>query len=434
MTGKERNLVGGVEPAPAESEVPSPPPPRSWLNWKAKREGAQVREVFELRLYSDAWFVAEAYNLGPYSFLNAVPATRAGAMYDLKPGIVLRVEWLLVPEARVPMETNDEHYHGGSAFDEMAALASLVLDARIVAGPVDRTFSPGEDPLGRPSGHDTALLPLLPTSNQRPQIPRLQGQRDLRELIEIVTYPRIEAVAAAALVKSARLFQNALWIADSAPETAWLLLVSAIETAASQWDGDKRTPEERLALSYSSLINILRRAGVEDLVPKVARTLKGVIGAESKLVGFVEAFMPPEPETRPTFGKVDFGADAMRASIKRVYKLRSRALHSGIPFPAPMCLPPERYDDGPFQERPLGLATATLGASWKAEDTPMLLHVFAYLTRGALLNWWRGMATSGTEPQDMAFSDRLTDFRPLAERFAAPDGHGAQLSRPPARD
>ncbi|MFZ4748661.1 MAG: hypothetical protein ACOYLK_17545, partial [Sphingomonas sp.] len=381
------------------------------------------------QLYSDAWFVAEAYNLGPYSFLNTLPATRAGRMYDLKPGIVLRAEWLLVHEARVAMETDDDHYHGGSAFDEMASLASLVLDARIVAGPIDRTFTTGEDPLGRPRGHDTTLLPLLSTAIQRPQIPRLQGQRDLRELSEIVSYPSLPADGAAALVKSARLFQNALWIADSAPETAWLLLVSAIETAANHWDSDSRTPEERLALSYVSLINILRKAGVENIIPKVARTLKGVIGAESKFIGFMEAFMPPEPVERPTFGKVDFGAEAMLASIKRIYRLRSRALHSGIPFPAPMCLSPERYDDGPFQESPLGLATTTLGASWKAEDTPMLLHVFAYLTRGALLNWWRGMPKSGIEPEDLAFCDRLTDFRSLAERFSGLDKDCVQSSQ-----
>lgn len=54
----------------------------------------------------------------------------------------------MAPEACVPMETDDEHYHSGGVFDEVAALASLVLNARIVAGPVDRTFSPGEDPLG----------------------------------------------------------------------------------------------------------------------------------------------------------------------------------------------------------------------------------------------------------------------------------------------
>jgi hypothetical protein len=25
---------------------------------------------------------------------------------------------------------------------------------------------------------------------------------------------------------------------------------------------------------------------------------------------------------------------------------------------------------------------------WQAKDLPMYLHIFAYMTRGALLNWW----------------------------------------------
>ncbi len=413
---------------PPQPEVPVPPPPRSWLNWQAMTEGRQLLEIFEVRFYSDAWFVAEAFNLGPYDLLNTVPAVRAGRLYDLKPGIVLRSEWRLLPEARVPMETNDDHYHGGSVFDELAALVSLLLDARIVTGPVDRSFSRDGDPLGVPRGHDATYLPLLPTSHQAPQIPRLQAQRDLRDLAPFLSYSRLSADDAAALVKSARLFQNALWIADSTPETAWLLLVSAIETAANHWDGDARLPEDRLALSYKSLINILRNAGVESLVPKVARTLKGVIGAESKFVGFMEAFMPPAPDRRPNFGKVDFEPDAMRDAIKRIYKLRSRALHSGIPFPSPMCQPPGTWGGDEFDERPVGLATATLGASWKAEDTPMLLHMFAYLVRGSLMNWWRAMAPEVMQSAGPTFSDRLTDHRPFADRFQAARPEGASDS------
>jgi hypothetical protein len=148
----------------------SAPPPRSWLNWRLKREGKEPIEIFELRLYSDAWFTAKAFSLGPYSFLNTVPRIRSGGMYELKPAIVLRAEWLLRPEMRVPFETNDDHYHGGDPLDEVAALASLLLDARNVAGPVDRDFNSWEDPLGRPRGHDTTFLPLLPTSKQAPQI------------------------------------------------------------------------------------------------------------------------------------------------------------------------------------------------------------------------------------------------------------------------
>jgi hypothetical protein len=414
MSVRSENGIG------TDSEAPIVPAPRSWLNWRAKRERKSALEIFEMRLYSDAWFISEAFNLGPYSFLNTVPSMRAGRMYELKPGIVLRAEWLLLPESSPPLETNDDLYHGRDPFDEIAALTSLLLDARIAARPIDRDFNSWDDPLGRPRGHDATFLPLLPTSHQAPQIPRLQEQRDLRNLAALATYPLIPAEAASALVKAAHLFQNALWIADSTPEMAWLLLVSAIETAANQWDGDTRTPEERLAMSYRSLIDILRKAEVEHLVPKIAHTLRGVIGATPKFVGFMETFMPPEPTVRPQFGRLDFAPEALRDAMKRVYGLRSRALHAGIPFPSPMCRPPDRSENGVAEETPTGLAAATLGASWKTVDTPMLLHSFAYLTRGALLNWWRSLVPTRAEPDDPPFSDRLTDTRPLTDRLRKP--------------
>ncbi|WP_010161979.1 hypothetical protein [Sphingomonas sp. PAMC 26617] len=405
----------------ATSEI-VPPPPRSWENWKKFLEGLGALQISELRLYTDVDFVAEAYNFGPYSFLNALAHSRKdpGA---LRPGIVLRVEWHLMADMRVPMETNDDHYHGGDLFDELTALASLLLDARIMAGPVDREFRPGEDPMGRPRGYDASYLPALPQSNQRPQLPYLTGSRDLRDLADLGSLPHLTPGAAAALIKAARLFQNALWVADTSPENAWLLLVSAIETAAAHWDSDKRTPEERFALSYGGVINMLKKANVEKLIPKMARAFNGVIGATSKFVGFLEAFSPGEPEKRPMFDKLNYSQQPMTAAFKCIYALRSRALHAGVPFPYPMCIPPERFDEGPYGEVPGGLAASARGATWNRDDTPMLLHTFAYLARGALLAWWRTLIPEEIQERRPIFSERLTALGPVSDRFRpfAPD-------------
>lgn len=407
---------------PSETEVEEtaaeivPPPPRSWENWQEFSKGLGALQISELRLYTDVDFVAEAYNFGPYSFLNALAHSRKdpGAV---RPGIVLRAEWHLMADMRVPMETNDDHYHGGDLFDELTALASLLLNARIMAGPVDREFRLGEDPMGRPRGYDASYLPVLPQSNQRPQLPYLTGSRDLRDLADLGSLPYLTPAAAAALIKAARLFQNALWVADTSPENAWLLLVSAIETSAAYWDGDKRTPEERFALSYGGVINMLKKAGVEELVPKMARAFKGVIGATSKFVGFLEAFSPQEPDKRPTFDKLDYSREHMTAAFNRIYALRSRALHAGVPFPYPMCIPPERFDEGPYGEVPGGLAASARGATWNRSDTPMLLHTFAYLARGALLAWWHTLVPGEVQRRPPAFSDRLTTFGPVCDRF-----------------
>ena len=40
------------------------------------------------------------------------------------------------------------------------------------------------------------------------------------------------------------------------------------------------------------------------------------------------------------------------------------------------------------EERPSYISAGAAGAVWQAKDLPMYLHIFAYMTRGALLNWW----------------------------------------------
>lgn len=389
-------MAGSLPSTDEDADEEMLQPPRSWRNWQKHLQGSKVFRGFELRLFSDADFVSEALGYGPYSFLNALAHSRSGSG-SLKPGIVLRADWLLPADVRVRLRTNDDYYHGGSLPDELAALASLLLDARIMAGPIDREFGPDEDPLGRPRGYGAVHLPLLPVLQQPLQLPRLNGTRDLGDLADLATLPTLAADDAAVLIKAARLFQNALWISDATPEIAWLLLVSAIETAAGRWDSDQRTPEERFEFSFRGVVNILRKEGAERAVPKIARALSKLIGATSKFVSFMETFSPGAPEQRPPFDRFNFSRVELSASCKRIYELRSRALHSGVPFPYPMCLPPTQFSEGVFSEAPGGLAATAMGATWSADDTPMLLHTFAYLTRGALIAWWRTLMPTSNE-------------------------------------
>jgi len=43
-------------------------------------------------------------------------------------------------------------------------------------------------------------------------------------------------------------------------------------------------------------------------------------------------------------------------------------------------------------EVPTWSAIATKGVVWTREDTPILLHTFEYIVRGALLKWWLSLA------------------------------------------
>lgn len=396
-------MMEGNEAASVGDEGPLQAAPRSWSNWQAARKGTEASQIVEMRLYSDAWFVSHAYDLGPYSFLNTLAHAGHGSISDLKPGIVLRSALMLKPDVGIPLVTSDDHYHGGTLFDEVTALAALLLEVRLIAGPIEREFGRDADPLGRPRAYGASFMPFLPTSNQRPQIPRLHGQRVLTDLARLATYPLLSAAAAVALVKAARLYQNALWIADSSPEMSWLLLVSAIETAANHWDGATKKPEERLAITYGPMIKLLEKNGAGALVPKIAKMMKGVIGATDKFLTFMQTYAPDAPAERPQWGRLDFSPELLKPALKRIYELRSRALHGGIPFPFPMCHPPEIPSGTVPEEIPTGLGAAALGATWAIEDTPMLLHTFAYLTRGALLKWWEALVPEGAVAQEPPF-------------------------------
>lgn len=90
----------------------------------------------------------------------------------------------------------------------------------------------------------------------------------------------------------------------------------------------------------------------------------------------------------------------MRETLRVVYRYRSNALHGGTPFPLPMCYPPHRLgDDGVLTEKPSGLASATLGGVWVANDIPIHLHIFEYIVRSVLLTWWGKMISDDTSKE-----------------------------------
>jgi hypothetical protein len=106
------------------------------------------------------------------------------------------------------------------------------------------------------------------------------------------------------------------------------------------------------------------------------------------------AHLPDPPAVRPP--RVPARLARMAERLELVHAWRSRDLHDGTPIPLPMCEPPHRLDEQPAPiEVPLGLATWTGSAAWTAADIPMLLHTFAYIARGTLLNWL-ATTTTGT--------------------------------------
>lgn len=198
------------------------------------------------------------------------------------------------------------------------------------------------------------------------------------------------------LIKSARNFQNILWICESSPSLSWLLMISALEVAAGSWDSNKGDKLERFRASKPKLYDRLLSHNVDGLVEDIAKEFAGTFGAAKKFCDFCINFLPDAPSIRPESGAIEWTEENLLRIFKIVYKLRSLALHAGKPFPQPMCAPPDNFFG--LAEQAVYLSTSkfiplksTMGASWSHKEAPINLNVFFHMTHSILNKWWESL-------------------------------------------
>jgi hypothetical protein len=212
---------------------------------------------------------------------------------------------------------------------------------------------------------------------------------------ELKSVPSLRPEQAIGLVRAARLYQDAVWLAESEPNLAWLMLVAAVETAANIWSHSAESPRDRLTESKPELVRYLDSLNIETLTDRVAKEFAHLLGASKKFREFLLNHLPEPPSKRPPlFAQVNWSRENLDAAFRTIYDHRSRALHDGMPFPAPMCLPSVKYE--PSWEAPeegqSGGGMSMAGGTWLAKDIPMRLHTFEYIAREALNRWWSAMA------------------------------------------
>jgi len=345
-------------------------------------------------LYSDARFLQSIQNSGsPYNFFNTMPS-RAEPGY-VQAALILRLDDHLPRVRPDHSRTNTARYHGGTITDEIAALASLCVGVRIKSGGESRYFTnPGKEPLGVPVAWDRRPTPSLNLDKDRLVLPHAVKSCGLNELHRLGWLLHLSPDQSIALVRAARLYQDALWIAESEPALAWLMFVSALETAASQWNSEDGTPVDRLKSSKPELVEILKAESGDDLVQRVASLIEKSLGATKKFMDFTLHFLPEPPKERPREEfQISWDENKMKKLLQKVYGYRSDALHGGTPFPAPMCAPPFSNRNNEYAEQgTIGLAASSSGGVWQAKDVPINLHVFHHIVRGTLLRWWESMA------------------------------------------
>jgi hypothetical protein len=284
-------------------------------------------------------------------------------------------------------------YHGGTASDEIAALLSLCLGVRLKAGNHTRLFQPDKDPRGAPWSFREYGLPdpLVPRSTLGPTIPRLRRELDLDEAPALLyRFPELAPSDSVVLVRAARLYQEGVWISESEPALAWLMLVAAVEAGAQQWGRRERlTPRERIRRATPALDDLLAQID-GDIADAIAGMLAGIMKATQKFVDFCTTFMPSPPDHRPPERfQLLWEESELREALRLMYNYRSRALHDGTPFPWPMSWQPGLFGEE-NTERPFS-SSGGRGGIWRAEDIPLTLHAFEHIARNVLLNWWASL-------------------------------------------
>lgn len=368
----------------------------SQLNWleTIRNPGENPeRTVHEYILYSDAYITGELRTLtGPYEFLNTIPSPLTPSTINTP--IVLRAQMPAAGSLPDMSRTDDSLYHGGGLVDEIAALASLSLGIRLLNGGISREFgATDDDPYGRPSESWRVPRPVLRFPGDGPLLPSVRGSRSLQDLQRLGTIPTIEPSRYVSLIRACRSYQEALWIAESQPNLGWLLLVSAIETAANDVFSAEPDSVERLKTAKPELATHLEEIGGQQHLRFVADQIAPTLGVTRKFIDLVMKFLPDPPPDRPQGNglRLKWTKKHLKKILRKVYGYRSRALHAGKPFPAPMFRPPFKAKlDEPGSEVPLaGLATYSTGGTWLAKDVPINLHSFHYITRQVLLKWWK---------------------------------------------
>jgi hypothetical protein len=382
---------------PDKSERPIP---HLWVNWHAALEGRHQRGGAEFALYTDVHLTSEVRDgLGPYQLLNTVaihsdegvPDRMEHVARDPRP-ILLRVADHLADPSDPLTGT---WLQNSRIDDEVAALLSLALGRRFQRGGLTRRFRPGGDPMGDPYeyGHTRPYLPQ-PIGVYHPMLPGIRKQVALdqaRDLFAIL--PLLQAHTAASLVGAASAYRDAIWASDGQPDLSWLRLVSAVEAAAGR--GRLTAGQEKAALEEA--LPTLAKALLEaspGLLALAAHELVNLTKSTKRFADFLEKYMPAFP-VEGTAG-VDLDWNSMRPRLTKVYGIRSKVLHDNQPIPDVMLRAPGSMQP-PLWKILFESRHSVDGVEYRPGDIPMLLDTFAYIVRGALLNWWGSMARPASE-------------------------------------
>jgi hypothetical protein len=379
--------------------------PLSFKNWKLFLAKHPPKYGWEHPLFSDAYFDLEGMvkEVGPYKLFLLNPFLHLEDKSLGKPRFILQFDNYLPDNINYDFnKTHNQHDTGGNQADEITALISICLGIRIKAGEENRFFSSDKDLRGMPLELGRKTDPSYITSKffgNQYILPNAIKTKVLKDLDILFDFPLMLEEDAIVLLRAARLYQEAVWLVENTPEISWIFLVSMIEVVANHWRRDDsvvhRFQQSPLGekITHQIKLYVGEIESVDDLVSEIADILSDYTGSTAKFKDFIMNFLPPPPVIRPpSYAQHSWEQSELRKTLGKIYDYRSKALHAGQPFPAPMCLPPMLVGENNEPEEILStLAMGTRGSTWVQKDVPIMLHTFEYIARNAVLNWWKSV-------------------------------------------
>lgn len=384
--------------------------PACYVEWNKERDGRKETGVIEYPLFSDAYsFVDDiVINQCPYQIL-APDNTPKNNLVLMR--LILRVKLYETESSTTESPINEapfDFYLQTNPHEQIASLLSLCLGVRIKVGAISRIFN-NTDPLGIPCTANTHENPP-PVSLIGDHVVLPSALRNIYENDSIFSLSTIEQhlssfirltpEQAELLVCAAKLYRDALWLIETEPQLAWIMLVSALEVIAAKHITLNATPKEVFEDLHPDLTSeILSRQDGTTLLSKIADIFidKKLVG--KKYLNFLLDFLPEPPPIRGLLNMQIDWSELKRNNNKNplmtIYDYRSKALHAGKPFPLEMCYGP-RGTGIPYEltEKPQSAHVIHEGKHLKNKPGPMLINTFEYIVRNALLNWWNKCGNS----------------------------------------
>ncbi|MFG2790437.1 hypothetical protein [Streptomyces sp. NPDC048419] len=281
--------MGQAKGPPQASELEAP------RGWQLFRSVDVQSEGWEYLLYSDSMLIGEEEgSVGPFRFFLT------GAAVGSQPTgqLILRIRHAH-PK---PEPTGGEFpavalkrrkwWLGLDPDEEIAALPSLALGIRLRSGGPVRRFRPTEDPAGVPHMYKHHAPGLVPVRHGRVQYPQvLDASYPLANGLNFLhKYRSLGAADAFVLAKAARQFADALWIADSDPEQAWLRLVTALEVVAVHVQTEEIDATQAFEDAYPAAAHSMKSLeGGADALPLIAKEFERLLGAGQRLRKFFKS-------------------------------------------------------------------------------------------------------------------------------------------------